>query len=135
MLVFFRTCGFRNAHFQIEGPGTRGAQGLLAQQRFCHRSSSSRKGDHRRQARPRPVKQRIPRKNEGRSGGIRSLLFYRKGRLAVFVHLFAKNAVDNISAEQLHALASIAKELGKLTASQISQLTQTGLWEEIDDSD
>ena len=81
------------------------------------------------------IKQRIPRKNEGRSGGFRSLLFYRKGRLAVFVHLFAKNAVDNISAEQLHALASIAKELGKLTASQISQLTQTGLWEEIDDSD
>ena len=81
------------------------------------------------------IKQRIPRKNEGRSGGFRSLLFYRKGRLAVFVHLFAKNAVDNISAEQLQALASIAKELGKLTGSQISQLTQTGLWEEIDDSD
>lgn len=41
------------------------------------------------------VKQRISRPNEGRSGGFRSIICYRRGERAVFVYGFAKNAREN----------------------------------------
>ena len=43
------------------------------------------------------IKQRIGRLNEGKSGGYRTIIIYRRGDKAFFVYGFAKNQFDNIS--------------------------------------
>ena len=47
------------------------------------------------------IKQRIARPNEGRSGGFRSIIYFRSEERAVFVFGFAKNELDNISPDAL----------------------------------
>ena len=42
------------------------------------------------------IKQRIARPNEGKSGGFRSIVLFRKGERSFFVYGFAKNELDNI---------------------------------------
>lgn len=42
------------------------------------------------------IKQRIARPGAGKSGGYRSIILFRKGKLAFFVYGFAKNEQDNI---------------------------------------
>jgi len=42
------------------------------------------------------IKQRIARPNEGKSGGYRSVILYRKGEKAFFVYGFPKSEQDNI---------------------------------------
>ena len=50
------------------------------------------------------VKQRIARPGQGKSGGFRTLIVFRAGARAFFVHGFAKNEKDNIESEDLAAL-------------------------------
>jgi hypothetical protein len=50
------------------------------------------------------LKQRIPRENKGRSGGFRSILFYKKGGMAVFLHLYAKSMRAHVSASEQQVL-------------------------------
>lgn len=54
------------------------------------------------------VKQRIPRPNEGRSGGFRSIILYRTEDRAFFVHGFAKSERENIDRSQLADLKDLA---------------------------
>ena len=57
------------------------------------------------------IKQRIARPGEGKSGGIRALIAYRKGVRAVFVYGFTKNDKANIAPFELIALKELAAEL------------------------
>ena len=43
------------------------------------------------------IKQRIARPGEGKSGGYRSIVLYRKGEKAFFVYGFSKNEQDSIT--------------------------------------
>jgi len=53
------------------------------------------------------IKQRIARTGGGKSGGYRTIILFRCGDRAYFVHGFAKNDKDNISeAELSHAVKS-----------------------------
>jgi hypothetical protein len=72
------------------------------------------------------IKQRIPRNNEGRSGGFRSILVFRSGERAFFIHGFAKNDRENISKSELKALKLLAQELLSLTEAQLESATQQG---------
>lgn len=42
------------------------------------------------------IKQRIARAGEGKSGGYRSIILFRKGERSIFVYGFAKSDQDNI---------------------------------------
>lgn len=55
------------------------------------------------------IKQRVARPGAGRSGGYRTLIFFRMGDRAVFAFGFAKNDRDNISADEGRVLRSTAK--------------------------
>ena len=44
------------------------------------------------------IKQRLARPGQGKSGGFRSLILFRRGARAFFVCGFAKNTQDNIDA-------------------------------------
>lgn len=54
------------------------------------------------------IKQRVARSGAGKSGGFRTLILFRIGTLAFFVHGFAKNERDNIDADELTALRKLA---------------------------
>ncbi len=54
------------------------------------------------------IKQRIARKGAGKSGGFRTLILFRVKELAIFVHGFAKNELENIRPDELAALKKLA---------------------------
>lgn len=80
------------------------------------------------------VKQRVARPGKGRSGGFRTVIAYRKGSRAIFLHMFAKNAQANLSALELEALKEIAKPLLKLSDKELKGLVQMRGWREIEKS-
>ena len=57
------------------------------------------------------IKKRIARPGRGKSGGFRTLIIFRAGTRAIFVHSFAKNEKDNIEKDELVALKRLAAEL------------------------
>jgi hypothetical protein len=57
------------------------------------------------------IKQRIARRGEGKSGGFRTIILFRIGERAFFVHGFAKNEQDNIGDDELAALKLLATEM------------------------
>ena len=46
-------------------------------------------------------KVRIPRKQQGKSGGFRSIVVYKESDIAIFVHSFAKKEKDNLDKDEL----------------------------------
>ncbi len=77
------------------------------------------------------VKQRVPREGEGRSGGFRTVLVYRRGELAIFVHLFAKNRKADLEDAELKGLRAIAKILMGLEETELRKIAIGGRWKEI----
>jgi hypothetical protein len=55
------------------------------------------------------IKQRVARSGGGKSGGFRTLILFRIGSLAFFVHGFAKNEQANIDDDELVALRNLAE--------------------------
>lgn len=47
------------------------------------------------------IKQRIARKGQGKNGGYRSIIFFKRGDKAFFTHAFAKSDRENISVQEL----------------------------------
>ena len=72
------------------------------------------------------IKQRIPRPNQGRSGGFRSIILFRVAERAVFVYGFAKNDQDNISDDNLKAFKLLADTVLKLNDEEIQTLLDKG---------
>lgn len=56
------------------------------------------------------IKQRIGRPGQGRSGGYRTLLAFRREDRAIFVFAFAKSELDNIQDDQLRVLKELGQE-------------------------
>jgi hypothetical protein len=56
------------------------------------------------------IKQRVARPGQGRSGGFRVILAYRREARAVFLFAFAKSERDNIDDDELATL----RDLGRL---------------------
>jgi hypothetical protein len=54
------------------------------------------------------IKQRIARQGGGKSGGFRTIVLYRRGSLAFFVHGFAKSDQDNIDRDELKSFRKLA---------------------------
>jgi hypothetical protein len=57
------------------------------------------------------VKQRVAREGGGKSGGFRTIILFRLGSRAVFVHGFAKNERGNIRDDELAAFKMLAAEM------------------------
>ena len=73
------------------------------------------------------IKQRIPRPNEGRSGGFRSIVYFRAAERAFFVFGFAKSDQDNISAHELRDFrraAEITLAFGEVELQKLIELEQ-----------
>ena len=64
-------------------------------------------------------KQRIARRGEGKSGGYRTVLCFKRGSHVFFIHGFAKNEKENVSQSELQALKGLSKVLLNLSDEQI----------------
>lgn len=77
------------------------------------------------------IKQRIARQGQGRSGGYRSLIFFRHGERAFFMTAFAKNDRENITDKELAELKKAAAIILAMTETDIEQAKTNGTFTEI----
>ena len=77
------------------------------------------------------IKQRLARSGQGKSGGFRTLIVFRAGARAVFVHGFAKNEKENIGRGELVALKKLAAELLAYEDKAIARVVASGVLMEV----
>jgi hypothetical protein len=81
------------------------------------------------------IKQRVAREGGGKSGGYRTLVFFRHEDRAVFAFGFAKSDKANLSAVELRIYKQAAKIMLALSQAQIDIEVEAGrLFEVIDDA-
>jgi hypothetical protein len=81
------------------------------------------------------VKQRVARPGQGRSGGYRVLVAYRRASRAVFLYGFAKHERDNIGPDELATLREIGAAWLDASAPEIAGALQEGALQEVADGD
>ena len=77
------------------------------------------------------IKQRIARTGQGKSGGFRTLIVFRAGVQAFFIHGFAKNEKDNIQRDELVALKKLAAELLAYDDKTVARVIASGTLVEV----
>jgi hypothetical protein len=77
------------------------------------------------------IKQRVARRGEGKSGGFRVLILYRRKDRAVFVHGFAKSEKPNISPDELSALKELAAQLLNYDDRALDVAVAAGVFTEV----
>ncbi|EPJ2671584.1 type II toxin-antitoxin system RelE/ParE family toxin, partial [Escherichia coli] len=77
------------------------------------------------------IKQRLARSGGGKSGGYRTIIFYRVAEKAFFIYAYAKNERENITALEENAFRKAAPHVLNLTDEQLAQLIQQGQFTEV----
>lgn len=77
------------------------------------------------------IKQRIARSGQGKSGGFRTLIVFRAGTRAIFVHGFAKSEKANIEKDELVALKKLAAELLGYDDKTLARVVASGVLLEV----
>lgn len=77
------------------------------------------------------IKQRIARPHQGKSGGYRSIIYYRQGDKAFFVYGWSKSDMDNIDEDEEKEFKRQAKMTLALHDEQILKLLENGTWQEV----
>jgi len=72
------------------------------------------------------IKLRFARKGQGKSGGFRSIVLFRRGERAFFVYGFAKSDRDNIRPNELKAFRKLADEMLALDAKALAMAVRNG---------
>jgi hypothetical protein len=81
------------------------------------------------------LKQRIARSGGGKSGGFRTIILFRAGTRAFFVHGFAKSERDNIRDDELAAFKMLAAEMLNYDDSALATAMAAGVLTEVTDDD
>lgn len=79
------------------------------------------------------IKQRVAREGGGKSGGYRTLVFFRQEGRAVFAFGFAKSDKANLDAAELRTYKQAAKIILALTQAQIDTEVEAGRLFEVND--
>ncbi len=77
------------------------------------------------------IKQRIARAGQGKSGGFRTLIVFRAGSRAIFVHGFAKSERDNIERDELVALKKLGAALLAYDDEALARVVVSGALVEV----
>lgn len=80
-------------------------------------------------------KQRVARSGAGKSGGYRTILFFKAGGHTFFAYGFAKSERANVSTKELRALKKLADELLGYSAAKIVAAEAAGELIELVDED
>ena len=78
------------------------------------------------------LKKRIARSGQGKRGGFRSIVAYRKHERLVFLFLFAKNEQENITRKEHLVLLEIGHEYMQLTSRKFDELIVSGALIEVE---
>jgi hypothetical protein len=78
------------------------------------------------------IKQRIATGNRGAARGSRAVVFYKRGEIAVFLHIFAKGRKANLSKSELAEYLKLARFLETLTETTPKELAATKGWKELE---
>ncbi|WP_332810880.1 type II toxin-antitoxin system RelE/ParE family toxin [Sphingomonas sp.] len=79
------------------------------------------------------IKQRVAREGGGKSGGYRTLVFFRREQRAIFAFGFAKSDKADLSAVELRTYKQAAKIVLALTQEQIDREVHEGRMFEVND--
>ena len=79
------------------------------------------------------IKQRVARPGQGKSGGYRTLVLFRRGDRAIFAFGFAKSARANIAKADLAALKKAADEALAWSDEELDRLVASSALLEIED--
>ena len=77
------------------------------------------------------IKQRIARPGQGRSGGYRTIIVFRKEDRAVFLYGFAKSQRSNVKPDEVKQFKEAAKHVLSLTEQQLAALVKQGDFVEV----
>ena len=77
------------------------------------------------------IKQRIARPNEGKSGGYRSVILYRRGDKAFFVYGFLKSERENINEAEEQEFKKLAKVTFAFSEEELIMLLKTEVYKEV----
>ena len=77
------------------------------------------------------IKQRIATGNRGAAKGSRAVVFYKRGEVAVFLHVFQKSRKANLSKSELTEYLKLARFLAALTEANLRELVATKGWREL----
>jgi hypothetical protein len=77
------------------------------------------------------IKQRVARAGQGKSGGYRTMILFKAGTRAFFVHGFAKNEKDNIEPEDLIAFRKLAARMLEYKDTELTQALNKHLLTEV----
>jgi hypothetical protein len=77
------------------------------------------------------IKQRIPRKGAGKSGGYRSIIACCIGDRYFFVYCFGKNDKDNLTTKETEDYKKLAGKILALTEADIFKAIQEGALTEV----
>lgn len=72
------------------------------------------------------LKQRLARQGQGKSGGYRSIVLFRRGARAFFAYGFAKSERDNIDRRELQAFRLLAAEMLALDDKALEMAMKNG---------
>jgi len=78
------------------------------------------------------IKQRVRRRGQGRSGGYRTILAYRAGQLAIFLHGFPKNAKSNLGKAEQETYGEFGKVVLSLSQDYLEAAVARRKWRKID---
>jgi hypothetical protein len=81
------------------------------------------------------IKQRIARLGEGKSGGYRSVILYRRGEKAFFVYGFPKSERANIDQLEIRAFKDLAKITLGFSDQALKLLVARGEYMEVKNDD
>ncbi len=81
------------------------------------------------------IKQRIARAGEGRSGGFRAIVLFRREDRAFFVHGFAKSERENLRRDELRTLRRLAEDLFGLDRAELEAMLANGTISEVNCDD
>jgi len=77
------------------------------------------------------IKQRVARPGQGRSGGHRVLIAYRRGYRSIFIYGFAKNELDNVADDQFLTVSELAAIWLNIDLGLLEQALMEGRVEEV----
>lgn len=81
------------------------------------------------------LKQRIARTGQGKSGGFRTVIFFRWSHRAFFIYGFAKNDRANVDRDEIDAFKKAARHVLELSDEQLSMLVANRQFVEVKDDD
>jgi hypothetical protein len=76
-------------------------------------------------------KKRLARAGEGKSGGYRTIVFFKSGERTFFHYAYPKSERDNITTRELRVFKELSKEYFAMTEKQLTAAIKAGKFIEI----